>query len=76
MITAINDEKEYIQVKLTDSNKDRDETRADNKEMADNKNKSDKERMRFGMKIKLDHNRMTEENKKLSVQVDAGINEM
>jgi hypothetical protein len=28
------------------------------------------------MKVKLDHNRMTDENKKLTVQVDAGINEM
>jgi hypothetical protein len=39
LITTLNDEKDYLQAKLTESNKDRDETRADNKEMADNKNK-------------------------------------
>ena len=33
----------------------------------------DKERMRFGMKVKLDHSRMSEENKKLCFDLNAAI---
>jgi hypothetical protein len=55
---------------------DRDSTRCDNKEMADNKQKMDKERMRFGMKVKLDHSRMSDEIKKLTFDLNLSIDNL
>ena len=55
---------------------DRDATRLDNKAMAEDKNKMDKERMRFGMKVKVDTNRMNEEIRKLTYEVNNSIDQL
>ena len=43
--------------------------------MADLKNKADKEKTRFALKVKVDNNRMTEEIKRLQFDLNLNIDQ-
>jgi hypothetical protein len=70
LIKNLNTEKDELIEKLTTTVSDRDVMRTDNKVMADDKARADKEKMRFGLKVKTDTNRFNDDIRRLNTELN------
>ena len=70
LIAELTREKADITIDYQEITINRDQTRQDNKEMVDTKNKADKERTRFALKTRLDNQRNTDEIKRLTFDLN------